>query len=289
MMYGYGFRPNSRLFSGGGGAISTDFLMTIDTTKAGSASNTFILRCGSLGVYNAIIDWGDGSTSEITTYNDADLTHVYTTGGTYQISISGVLPYILFENVGDKLKVISIDNWGTNQWRSFQYSFWGCSNMAYLATDSPDLSLVTNLGYIFLSCSSITSIDISSWDTSTITNMALMFALNTSATLIDVTGIDTSNVTNLFQTFANNGVRNIVGLDTWNIEKVTQFSNFMAATTITTVEYDKLLIAWDSQDAVNSRSVNFGGSKYTLGSAAATARAGLITNDLWTITDGGGI
>jgi surface protein len=293
-MYGYGFRANNRLFGGGGGgAISTDFLMTIDTTKAGSASNTFVLRCGNLGVYNAIIDWGDGSTSEITTYNDADLTHVYSVGGTYQISISGVLPYILFENVGDKLKVLSIDNWGTNQWRNFKFSFWGCSNMDYLATDAPDLSLVQvplgNLSYMFLSCSSITSIDITSWDTSTITNMALMFALNTSATLIDVTGIDTSNVTNLFQTFANGGVKNIVGLDTWDIEKVTSFSNFMAATTITTVEYDKLLIAWDGQDAVNSLAVNFGGSKYTLGSAAATARASLISTDLWTITDGGGI
>jgi len=68
-------------YSGG----STDFIMTIDTTKAGSASNTFILPCINGGVYDAVIDWGDGSTSNITTYNDVDLTHVYSVSGVYQL------------------------------------------------------------------------------------------------------------------------------------------------------------------------------------------------------------
>jgi len=81
----------------------------------------------------------------------------------------------------------------------------------------------------------------------------------------------------------------IIGLDTWNIEYVNNFTGFMSSTQMTTVEYDKLLISWDSQDAVNNLAVNFGTSKYTLGSSAETARAGLIANDLWTITDGGGI
>ena len=77
MMYGYGnmISPTNHLFGGGG--ANPAFLMTIDTTQPGSASDTFILPCGSIGTYNATIDWGDGSTSNITTYNDADLTHVY--------------------------------------------------------------------------------------------------------------------------------------------------------------------------------------------------------------------
>jgi hypothetical protein len=81
----------------------------------------------------------------------------------------------------------------------------------------------------------------------------------------------------------------ITGLDTWNIEKITSFASFLVESKITTAEYNALLIAWDSQDAVNSLAVNFGTSQYTLASASATARAGLIANDLWTITDGGGI
>ena len=85
-MYRYGilYSGNNRLFSGGGG-VNPNFLMTIDTTQAGSASDTFILPCGNIGIYNAVIDWGDGSTSNITSYNDADLTHVYSVSGIYQI------------------------------------------------------------------------------------------------------------------------------------------------------------------------------------------------------------
>ena len=41
------------------------FIFTINTENAGSASDTFILGAGNLGVYNATIEWGDGTTSTI--------------------------------------------------------------------------------------------------------------------------------------------------------------------------------------------------------------------------------
>ena len=398
-MYGYGFRHNNRLFSGG--ATNPNFLMTIDTTNAGSASNTFILPAGNVGTYDAVIDWGDGSTSTITAFNDADLTHVYSVGGTYQISISGSFPNIKFNNVGDKLKAISIDNWGNCGFTSLDSSFFGCSNLVINATDyltnnitsiyrafsvcssittfpnfnKFNTSSVTSSRLCFQSTSSLTSLDMSDMDFSSCSNFGAagsngMFlssgiqsinlsniTLNTSSftfsaffyncsSLTTITGFNTldfsnctdfsfafynctslnsanltnldfSNCTTFYRTFYTNtgwttldvsnwtlnsvsnvnmretfrlcGTRNIIGLDTWNIEKVNNFTSFMINAKITTIEYDKLLIAWDSQDAVDSLAVNFGTSQYTSGSAAATARAGLIANDLWTITDGGGI
>lgn len=265
---------------------NTAFEMTIDTTKAGSASDTFILGAGNIGTYNATIDWGDGTTSTITTYNDADLTHVYSVGGVYQVKISGDFNWI--KNGGDRLKVISIDNWGTIQWLSLEAAFSSCSNMDILATDIPNVSMVTAFNSIFAACTSITNIDLQGWDFSNATNMQLMFQLS-NASVINVTGLNTSNNTSLNQTFSLSELETVVGLDTFNIESVTSFSNMFFGTKLSTVEYDKVLISWDGQDAVNSLAVNFGTSKYTLGSAAATARAGLIANDLWTITDGGGI
>lgn len=312
---------------GGGGVISTDFIMTIDTTKAGSASNTFILKCGNYGVYSAVIDWGDGSTSDITTYNDADLTHVYSVSGVYTIKISGHLPWILFIGTGDKLKVMSIENWGLNEWESFDNSFFGCRNMVINAIDTPVLSNLTqgtdgrffrafystgittipnfknwNSEHIFFApsmfndCLNLTTLDMSGMDFSNCTSFGTsgvegMFNGCINLDSINVTGMTLNSVNNVGcgVMFQNIGTFDLIGLDTWNIGKVNSFYNFLKNSKITTTEYDKLLIAWDSQDAVNSLAVNFGTSQYTLGGAAATARAGLIANDLWTITDGGGI
>lgn len=53
-----------------------------------AASFTLPLQSGY--TYNMVVDWGDGSpTSTVLAYNDANATHVYTTAGTYQISITG--------------------------------------------------------------------------------------------------------------------------------------------------------------------------------------------------------
>ena len=40
---------------------------------------------------------------------------------------------------------------------------------------------------------------------------------------------------------------------------------------------------------LTNKTINFGGSRYTLGGAAAAARASLISVYGWTIIDGGGI
>jgi len=63
--------------------------------------------------------------------------------------------------------------------------------------------------------------------------------------------------------------------------------NFMRDITISTANYDALLIGWEGQSVVDGLSPHFGGSEYTSGGAAATARAALIADHGWTITDGG--
>lgn len=311
-----------------GGETSTDFIMTIDTTKAGSASNTFILPCGNYGTYSAVIDWGDNTTSTITTYNDADLTHVYSVGGVYTVKISGHLPWINFANTGDRLKVMSIENWGINDWEALDNSFYGCANLVINALDTPilsnltystdgrlyrtfrgctslttisnfknwDTSLVKNTIGLFMGCTGLTDIDMSNMDFSICTSFGAntadsMFSGCTNLNSVNVTGvsINTSASVSVNSMFYNCGTFDLIGLDTWDISQINNYTSFLQLSKITTIEYDKLLIAWDSQDAVNSLAVNFGTSTYTLGSASATARAGLIANDLWTITDGGGI
>ena len=82
----------------------------------------------------------------------------------------------------------------------------------------------------------------------------------------------------------------VVGVENFNIEALDQFfdlNSFMSGVTLPTSRYDALLVNWDAQDPFDNMTPNFGSSQYTAGSAAATARANLISTDGWTITDGG--
>ena len=154
------------------------FKMTIDTTQAGSASDTFVLplMTPNPDIYstNFVVDWGDGSTDTITSRTDPALTHVYSSSGTYQISLDGEWDGIQFNNGGDKLKLSSIDNWGTNQWKAMTGSFRGCTNMVANYSDSPDTSLVNYMGNAFLNCTNFNGQV--NFDTSACTFFGSMFA-----------------------------------------------------------------------------------------------------------------
>jgi len=103
--------------------LSPWFMIKVDTTKAGSASDTFVLPLRNLGGYNYnfTVDWGDLSNEVITNASTGfpNITHVYSSPGIYVISILenviGGFPQIFFSNTGDKLKIVELMNWGTNR------------------------------------------------------------------------------------------------------------------------------------------------------------------------------
>lgn len=269
-------------------AVTTDFVFVAATTVD---TETFTIPCRSSGTFNCTIDWGDSSTSTITAYNDADLTHTYATAGDHTISISGQMGNIYFNNGGDKLKMKSVSNLGVMGWSVLNNSFWGCSNMTSFTAGTTDTSAVTTMTGVFRDCNSLTTVDVSSFDTSASTNMFRMFLNCSSLTYLDVSSFDTTVVANMNSTFRNmTSVTDIVGVEDFNISSFgynTTMNNFMTGTVIPTARYDALLINWDAQDPRDNQSADFGLSEYTGGGAAAAARANLISTDGWTITDGG--
>jgi surface protein len=172
-----------------------------------------------------------------------------------------------------------------------------------------DVSNVNNMGNMFVSANTFNQ-NIGSWDVGNVTNMSYMFNSATSFNQ-DLNGWDVSNVTTMREMFRNAftfnqnigswDVSNVNDMQrmfqsatsfnqdigSWDINQVTNFTNFMVGVTLSTVNYDALLIDWDAQGAMSySGTVNFGGSKYTSGGAAEAARTSLITK--WGgITDGG--
>jgi peptidoglycan/xylan/chitin deacetylase (PgdA/CDA1 family) len=140
------------------------FKITVDTSKAGSGAATFVLPLPSAGFYDYYVDWGEGGADEHFIVNTSQ-THVYAAGGTYQIAIWGYFPRIYFNNAGDKLKLMTIDQWGDIVWESMGNAFQGCANVMANYTDRPNTSWVKNMGAMFSGCTlfngSLTGIDIS--------------------------------------------------------------------------------------------------------------------------------
>lgn len=207
--------------SGGAAPVNLDFVIEVDTTQAGSASDTIILPLLSGGTYSGTIDWGDSSSDDLTYANRQ---HTYASGGTYTITISGDT----FEGwrvaySGDRQKFIHISNWGFFTITT-DNTFGGCSNLDITATDAPIIT-TSSFAYIFYDCDALTTPDFSNWDTSSVTNMAIAF---TSCALFNgkLDNWVHSGVTSLFRTFLGATSFN-QDLDSWDVSGVVGWYEFM--------------------------------------------------------------
>ena len=180
-------------------AITTlGFVFTVVTTID---SESFTLPIYNGGIYDFTINWGDGSSDTITTWDDVTKEHTYVSANTYTINIVGTITGFRFNNTGDKTKIYDISQWGNLNLGNLNGYFWGCSNLTVTATDTLDLTNMTTFETMFSGCSSIVTIPgMDSWDVSNITSMASMFSLavkfNQSLNSWDVSAVE--NMTSVF-------------------------------------------------------------------------------------------
>ena len=148
-----------------------------------------------------------------------------------------------------------------------------------------DVSNITVMSFMFR-FNSVFNQDISNWNVSNVTNMRNMLE-ETTIFNQDLSSWDVSNVTNMSNMFTRARAfdQDISG---WQITQVTAFGSvFMQGCTLSTANYDALLIGWSTQIPLSySGSMHFGTSKYTGGGAAEAARNILLTQ-FASITDGG--
>lgn len=178
---------------------------------------------------------------------------------------------------------VSIEHWDTSDITLFYSLFRGC-DIYNQPLNAISTASATDFRYMFHGAWAFNQ-DISSFDLTGATSINDMF-LNAVAFNQDISSWNTSSIVNM-QNLFNGAAAFDQDLSSWDINQVTALVNFMLGVTLSTANYDAMLIAWDAQGAMGfSGTVNFGSSTYTSGGAAETARTSLIAK--WGgITDGG--
>jgi len=202
--------------------LNTEFITVWETN---ATQTNITIPTSPLYSYDYTVNWGDSSSD----YNvTGDINHSYSTEGNHTVQIWGTFPSIYNNNDGnttssnfnsnaDKLQLI--EQWGTIEWKDFNRSFYGCQNMDMNATDTPNLSQVTNMSYAFHSANKFNG-NIGDWNVSSVTSMLAMFSGNTIFNQ-DIGNWDTSNVTEMAGMFLSATAFN-QDIGDWNTSSVTR-------------------------------------------------------------------
>lgn len=241
------------------------YITTWDTAKSPykslSNSNQIMITANPSYSYNYNINWGDGNSD---TGVIGDITHTYATEGVYTVEINGTFPANYFKEqwdnssfsqVSDAPKLLSIDQWGTQPWKSMKEAFKGCNYMQGTFSDNPNLTNVTDMSSMFFSALAF-NYDIGSWDVSTVTNMSRMF-LGASVLNQDISNWDVSNVTNMSYMFYKAYAFN-QPLNSWDVSNVTNMSDMF----YNARAFNQPLNDWDVSSVTNMLRMFYAASSF---------------------------
>lgn len=198
---------------------------------------------------------------------------------------SGDLFVSMFDDTNVTLSTLS--SWDTSNATNFQ-SMYSQASHVHSGISSWNVSNLESINSMFNSSTGVIP-DITGWTTSSFENISGAFA-NTNFNQ-NISVWDTSSVTDMRRMFQDNTAIN-QNFGSWDITSVTagNFFRFMDnVTTLSTANYDAILVGWEAQGPVsNISAIYFGTTQYTKApSPAATAHNSLLTTYNWTIIDGG--
>jgi surface protein len=220
------------------------------------------------GNVNVVVDWGDGGATDTVT-NQTALHHMYSSGGDYQVTITGTLDQ--FGNYTDWFhgthNLISVDSFGDLGLTSLAGAFRGGSRLTQVPSVLP--STVTRLDYAFYASNGMGT-NVQYWNTTNVTSMRGTFQENQSQVAFDLSGWNVSNVTDFFAMFYNDQYFNSdisswtptsaltfehmfhyanvfnQNLDSWNVSSANNFTYMFADAN----SFNQPLNSWNVSNAV---------------------------------------
>ena len=155
-----------------------------------------VLPTHANGTYDYHVDWGDGSSEDVTAAGNTSfggttlngLFHTYSAAGTYYVTVTGKIKGWSFNAEASsfntyKSKIKDVMEWGPLEIGPNPAGgssreggqFKGCSGLTGSATDRLHLGGNTNLYEMFSGCSALDANGLVNMNTSAVTNMGLMF------------------------------------------------------------------------------------------------------------------
>ncbi len=173
--------------------------------------------------------------------------------------------------------------WDVSNVTDMSYMFHGANQFNKNIADW-DVSSVTNMEHMFTFAGNFNQ-DISHWNVSGVVNMRLMFYR---AELFnqDIGHWDVSSVIDMTGMFSEAILFN-QDLSAWDVSNVTSMGSFFDNVTLSSDNYDALLLGWANLELQKDIFFNAGNSQYSEKSAAA--RQHIIDYFEWTIKDNGQI
>ena len=250
-----------------------------------SASNQITLPLYSVGNYDFLVDWGDGSKNRIKSFGDLNKTHTYPIPGVYEVKIYGTLQNLNFAVTNEGPKLLEIAQWGCFQ-PTGSPAFYGCTEMDVTATDVPDLSLTNSIAGLFRNCSKLEgNASFALWDTAHIQFFGTGnngFIRNCPLFNAPISGWNTSSAT-AYNEFAFGAASLDQNFGNYNMENATLISNMFRDSGLSVENYSNTLIGWASQNLQPNLTLRSRGLRYNL--AGQDARQYIINNFNWTILE----
>lgn len=255
---------------------------------------TFQLICGDAGyVFDAEVEWGDGSTDAIISWNQAELNCDYGSAGTRIIRVSGDFPWVKYLNNAEAAKINRILQLGQVATRNNDSAWYGAVNATQLTTGAHAPASAWSANAMLRNWDAcVNPPDFTGFDTSQCINMTqFMFRWGSMTTAPDMSGFDMSNVTVVQYmmrewTSATDCDPKISG---WSISSITGWLGFAQLTKFSTAAYDEIIRQWSTQTWNNTTNVDFGLSKYSsaVSSEYATLKTKIEQGGSYSLLDGG--
>lgn len=166
------------------------------------ASDTIVLPLDSNGSYDFLVNYGDGTDwKQVSAYNDANATHLYTLANTYEVKILGRCSSFTLDAYAYRNKITKVTQWGHVKCNSMNFN--GANLLTVTATDTLDTSQFTTFLTFFKDCWELQLVpNMDNWDTSNVTNLNSIFFR--ARKFNDAVGSwNTAKVTNMDNVFNN--------------------------------------------------------------------------------------
>jgi surface protein len=237
--------------------IDTTVRVPVEIGSVTAADESFVFELGLWGEVDVQVDWGDGSTDNVSAAGP--FPHTYTTSGRYTITVSGSLTGFGQDPLTNDLPLSgahylkAVRSFGELGITSLSLAFLASVNLIDVPATLP--ATVTDMSYMFGGAEAFNG-DVSGWDTGSVTYMSGMF-YGASSFNGDVSGWDTGLVSDMSYMFY--GASSFNGdVSGWDTGSVTDMSAMFATATA----FNGDVSGWDTGSVTYMSGMFFGASSF---------------------------